>query len=359
MLLRRESVSLEEAVQRLVALQAQEPASPYIALWTRLADFDPADLDRAFADRQVLKASLMRITLHAVHVADYGHFHEAMQPTLRAARLNDARFRVSGLTSSDADGLIPELLDFTAHPRSNAEVEAWLDRRLGGLPGRSVWWALRTYGPFVQAPTGGPWTFGARPAYLGAPAVGRTGDPDVALRSLVRRYLRGFGPATVQDIGQFALVHRPRVRSALEALGDELVTLEGPAGTLYDIVNGVLPDENVAAPPRLLPMWDSVLLAYADRSRVLPEAYRRLVTRSNGDVLPTVLVDGRVCGVWRPLESGIEVTAFAPLAEDAWVALTEEARSVRQLLAGRDGSAYRRYGRWWQEMPAADVRLLR
>ncbi len=57
-------------------------------------------------------------------------------------------------------------------------------------------------------------------------------------------------------------------------------------------------------------MWDHVLLAYADRSRVIPPDYRKLVTRSNGDVLPTLLVDGYVAGVWRPVEGGIEATAF-------------------------------------------------
>ena len=52
-------------------------------------------------------------------------------------------------------------------------------------------------------------------------------------------------------------------------------------------------------PPRLLGMWDSVLLAYEDRSRVIPDAHRQHVIRRNGDVLPTVLVDGLVRGVWR------------------------------------------------------------
>ena len=56
-------------------LAAQEAASPYIALWNRVADFDPADLDRAFADRSIVKASLMRMTLHAVDAADYAAFH--------------------------------------------------------------------------------------------------------------------------------------------------------------------------------------------------------------------------------------------------------------------------------------------
>jgi hypothetical protein len=71
LLLRREPVEVAEAVRRVVALQAQEAASPYLALWNRLAPFDPAALDAAFAGQKVIKATLMRITLHAVTAADY------------------------------------------------------------------------------------------------------------------------------------------------------------------------------------------------------------------------------------------------------------------------------------------------
>ena len=82
MLLRRETLDVVEAVRRLVALQAQSAASPYLALWNRLADFDPADLDAAFVDRRVVKASLIRLTLHSVHAEDYPEFHNAMVPSL-------------------------------------------------------------------------------------------------------------------------------------------------------------------------------------------------------------------------------------------------------------------------------------
>ncbi len=65
MLLRRVYREVPDAVHELCALQVQEPASPYIALWNRISGFDPADLDRAFTDRSVVKATLMRMTLHA------------------------------------------------------------------------------------------------------------------------------------------------------------------------------------------------------------------------------------------------------------------------------------------------------
>jgi hypothetical protein len=105
-------------------------------------------------------------------------------------------------------------------------------------------------------------------------------------------------------------------------------------------------------------MWDSVLLAYADRSRIIPPDYRRSVIRQNGDVLPTLLVDGHVAGVWRPVEGGIEATAFHRLPDSVWQGLEAEARRLAALLADRDPGVYRRYSRWWDGLPGAEVLVL-
>lgn len=363
LLLRREPLDAVGAIRRVVALQAQEPASPYVALWNRLAGFDPGDLDRAFASGAVVKASLMRIALHAVVAGDYPAFHEAMQPSLRGSRLHDRRFRQTGLTTADADGLVDDARAFTRQPRTNAEVEAWLAGRPDGGVHERAWWALRTYGPFVHAPTGGPWSFGRRPAYVAAgERRSPPADPEAALRVLARRYLEGFGPASAADLAQFGMLQpRSRVRDALASLVAEgaAVRLHGPDGVeLFDVPGGLLPPEDAPAPPRLMAMWDSVLLAYADRVRVIPPAYRKAIIRSNGDTLPTLLVDGLVAGVWRPVDDGIEATAFHALDDEAWAGLDAEARALRAFLASREPAVYRRYARWWADLPGAEVRVL-
>jgi DNA glycosylase AlkZ-like len=120
-------------------------------LWNRLAAFDPADLDAAFAGHAVVKATLMRITLHAVHADDYPALHSAMLPSLRAARLHDRRYTGSGLSIADADALLPELLEFAARPRGKDEVEELLAARLGDHKPRA-WWALRTFAPLLHVP---------------------------------------------------------------------------------------------------------------------------------------------------------------------------------------------------------------
>ncbi|WP_425832462.1 winged helix DNA-binding domain-containing protein [Streptomyces fractus] len=372
LLLERADVGVEEAVRRAVALQAQAPASPYVALWNRVAGFEPGDLDAVFGGFRAVKSTLMRITLHAVHVDDYRDFRAAVEPTVRGARLGDPRFRVSGLVAEDADGLLPELLRFTQQPRTAAELTSWFTSTSGVVAGDKLVTAcrmLRQYAPLWHAPVAGsPWSYASdkRQLFVAAEAAARPRlrDPEAmeaGLRALIRRYLAGFGPASVADVAQFALVQKGRVRAAL-ALCEDLERLAGPGGeVLYDVPGGVRPDAEVPAPPRLMAMWDSALLAYADRGRVLPPEYRKHVTRVNGDVLPTVLVDGYVSGVWRLAADGdgVEVGAFRPLPEETWEELATEARGVSHLLTQRDSGSYRRYDHWWEKgLPVAEVRVL-
>ncbi|MEO3742247.1 winged helix DNA-binding domain-containing protein [Plantactinospora sp. B5E13] len=389
LLLRREPMTVPDAVRRIVAVQAQEPASPYLALWNRLVGFDPADLDTAFADRVVVRSTLLRGTLHAVHAGDWPAFHTAMAPFLRSARLDDLRFAAAGLTVADADALLPHLATFLARPRTGVEIQEMLASRLadrsdptdqsqpggesppgdqsqpGGrpVPGdrhKWLWWALRTYAPMHHVPTGGPWSYRIPASFVAAPDPLDAPAHADSVRSLVLRYLAGFGPASARDIAQFSLLRTPVLRQAVDALGDRVVRLTGPDGApLFDVPGAPLPPEETPAPPRLLPMWDSVLLGYADRSRVVPPEYRTVITRRNGDVLPTLLVDGRVAGVWRPTPAGVEATAFHRLDEATWEGLAAEARAMVGFLAGRDPAAYRRYGHWWDKgLPGVEVRVL-
>ncbi|MEU8675555.1 winged helix DNA-binding domain-containing protein [Streptomyces sp. NPDC048560] len=361
LLLQRGALSATEAVRRVVAVQAQHAPSPYVALWNRVVDFDPADLDAGFTARSVVKATLMRITLHTVHADDYQAFREAMQPTLYSSRLG-FRFAASGLTPDDGHELVPELLAFADRPRTTVEMKTWLESRLGADKQPGAWWGLRAYAPLHHAPTGGPWSFADRASFVSArtgPVPSGRDTVAPALQALILRYLEGFGPASVLDVAQFAMVRRAPIREALIALGESVEQLEGPGGAvLYDIPGASRPPAHTPAPPRLMAMWDSTLLAYADRSRVIPPDYRRLVIRNNGDVLPTLLVDGYVAGVWRPVDGGIEATAFHELPPAVWDALGAEARSLTAVLAGRDPRVYSRYNHWWAKLPDAEARVL-
>ncbi|TMR99658.1 winged helix DNA-binding domain-containing protein [Nonomuraea basaltis] len=360
LLLRREPLSVADAMHRVMALQAQHAASPYLAMWNRIIDLDPADVDAAFADYTVVKGTLMRMTLHAVHTDDYAAFRDAIEPTMYATHLN-GRFTPAGLTLDAGRALVRDLLEFADQPRTGEELKAWLEPRCGAVSPTGVWAILRSYTPMQRVPTGGPWSFTSRSTYIAArtrPVLDLEASAK-ALEALVLRYLAAFGPATVADIAQFALVQQARVKAALREMDGAVERMEGPDGkAVFDLPGAPRPAEDTAAPPRLMAMWDNTLLAHVDRNRLIPPEYRRLVIRSNGDVLPTLLVDGYVAGVWRPAEGGIEAAAFHDLPGEVWEEFAAEAGALVALLADREPHPYRRYDSWWSKLPGVETRLL-
>ena len=347
----RRPVGVVEAVRSVLALQAQEPAAPYLALWNRIDGFDANDLDRALADGAIVKASLFRFTLHAVDAGDLPWARAAVQSRVRDAGYHDFLDGI-GLTAERVDEILERLSTVMADPHGSADMERVLSEIVpeAGDPAR-LWSALRVVGAFRNAPTTDAWSFGRRPVFL--PCTVAANDERAATAELVRRYLTAFGPATVADLSQFTILKRSALREVVESMAD-MVTVAGPDGAQLIDVNGGGPrpeSEMATLPPRLLGMWDSVLLAYADRSRVIPDEHRPHVIRRNGDVLPTVLIDGLVRGVWRASTDAIEVRALEPLDDTTLAILDNEARDLRRLLADRDPAVFSRFGRWWERLP--------
>jgi hypothetical protein len=67
---------------------------------------------------------------------------------------------------------------------------------------------------------------------------------------------------------------------------------------LFDLPDAPRPPEDVPAPPRFLPEFDSLLLAHKDRTRVIADEHRKSLTTKNLRVKATFLVDGFVAGSW-------------------------------------------------------------
>ena len=78
LLLERRKVGIVGAVERLAGLQAQWAPAPYVGLWTRLDGFRRETLERALLARRIVRAVLMRGTIHLVSLADYGMFGAAV-----------------------------------------------------------------------------------------------------------------------------------------------------------------------------------------------------------------------------------------------------------------------------------------
>ena len=289
LLLERRKLGVQQAVERLCAIQAQWPQSPYIGLWSRLTDFKKEQLTRALAQHRVVKTQLFRITLHITSARDYPSFFAVWGPA--------ARDRTPGVTQAKLEELSRRVRAVALkRPLIQDEVEELAGDEMGGFR-----WRTRTLTPLVHLPPGGTWGHYGRTQLRAMEAVLGVDlpPPDDAAERLVRSYLAAFGPATQEDILRFAGVRVGDIRAGLERV--ELRRFRDERGRLLlDVPRAPLPDGDEPAPVRFLPKWDSSILGYAppERTRILPEKYRATVIRKNGDVLPTVLVDGFVSATW-------------------------------------------------------------
>lgn len=347
LLLGRSRLDPVAATEAIAGLQAQEPASPYLALWTRLHDFDPDAVSRALRSRELVKATLGRSTLHIVSAADYRASVTALLAVTRSKWMQERR----GLPVRRS---LPELtessLAFAAEPRSNVELRDHAGTLGEPVAADELWRRIRRYGAYVHVPGADTWAFGRRPQLVAARTwlTGPEPDETMALEHIVRSHLRAFGPSRLADIAQWSGLAIRSLRRGLERIKDLAVHEDARGRALFDLPGMPLPDPGTTAPPRLLPMWDETLLAYAERERVLPERYRKRVIVKGGDVLPTFTVDGYVAGLWwaEAIDDQLPrilLEPFAPLAPADLEALEAEGEALARILAPREPDVYRRY----------------
>lgn len=298
MLLERASLPVLDAIERVAGLQAQLPNPPYIGLWTRLQAFRREELTGLIENRRAVRATMMRSTLHLMTASDYILSRLALQPALTRAMHG---FFGARAKSIDVDQILAAARAYVQEqPRTFVEIRAYLTELFSAIDPALLAYAVRAHLPLVQIPPGGVWGFGGSPAHaeasawLGCPLVA----PIEGLRSLVLRYLAAFGPATVKDIQTWSGL--PRLQDVIKELRPQLSTFRDEQGhELFDLPDSPRPSESISAPVRFLPEFDNLLLAHADRGRVMPDKYRTSVFLTVGRVRATFLVGGFVCGTWK------------------------------------------------------------
>ena len=341
LLLDRASIGIVAAVERLAALQAQWAPSPYIALWSRLRDFRREKLWSAIERHQVIRARLMRGTLHLVSARDFYAYAVATQDLQRGAwnRLQVGR-------GVDPKRVAALAIAFAREPRPKEEVLEHIEGRIGGKLGGPfnwlVWRFVSAHADLVTAPPGGHWEYGGTDApYVAARhwiARGERPSEEAALETLVRRFLAAFGPATVADVAKFAGQAPPRIRPTLERIAPKLRTFSDEEGRLlYDLPRAPRPDGGLSAPVRFLPRYDELLISYQHRDRVIAPVHRHAVYTKNAIVEAVVMVDGFAAGTWSLVraknDAVLRIAPFARIAPRDRVAVEAEGETLLQFLA--------------------------
>ncbi len=333
MLLERADAMPLDAVEQLVGIQAQFAKAPFIALWSRLKGFRREDLARLFTDRKLVRATLMRATLHSMSAADYARFRAALQSSLATAvaGLGD---RAKGI---DADRVAQAGEQFFR--RAPGDFEA-LREALSkeGLEGdvRAMAYLVRTRVPLVQVPDGGAWSFAAGGTFaLAESFLGRPVDTEARLSDFVLRYLKAYGPASVADAQTWSGLKS--LKGTFEELRPKLTVFQDERGReLFDLPGAPRPPADTPAPARFLPDFDVLLLGHADRTRVISDEHRKRISTKNLLVLATFLVDGEVAGTWKAEKrkgiAELSIEPFIKLKKGARAELEAEGERLLKFL---------------------------
>ena len=300
-LLERHAGTLEQEVEHLVGMQAQNPLDPYYALRSRLERFDPDALATKVEGCAMVRGGFMRGTIHLFSTDDFFRVHPVTANVMRRV-FNSTQF-AKDCAGLDTDELLMrgrELLE--DQPRTRAAIASALADVYPDRVATSLAHAVTYLSPLVQVPPRGVWGKTGPAAWAYAPSyLGRSYSAGQPMAELAIRYLRAFGPAAVKDMRVWSGL--TGLRDVFEELRPDLVTFRGESGTeLFDLPDAPRPDPETPAPPRLLPEYDNVLLGHADRSRFFPR---------EGPTPPgwvgSVLVDGVYAGHWKHGEGRIHV----------------------------------------------------
>jgi hypothetical protein len=274
----------------------------------------------------------MRATLHAVSASDFRSFRPAVQPVLSAAFAGVNKRITGGVEVDEVLPVARSLLEES--PRTFNELRALLSERFPDVNHRGLGYAARTHLPLTMVPTDDRWAF-PRDAQFALAECDDAASPS----DLVRRYLAAFGPASATDVQTWSGLKG--AAEVLEAM-DGLERFSVGRRTLFDLPDAPRPDADVPAPVRFLPEFDNLVLAHADRTRLLDDDHRPLVVTKNLRVKATFLVDGRVAGVWKVARSGkravLTLEPFKRLRKAATKELETEAEALLRFVEEDAGS---------------------
>lgn len=364
-LLARTDEPVAAVVDQLLGVQAQNPWSPFLALWSRVEGFTTGDLDALLLERAVVRIAAMRSTVHLVTARDAPLLAELARPAIaRELRANERRRASADATDLDALVEVAGAL-LRERPRLTTDLGALLAERWPAAHPQDLAAFARALLPLVQVTPRGLWrrsaatTWTTLDAWL--PEVVAAGedlaDPTAraaALERVVLRYLAAFGPATPADVQAWSGL--TGLTPVLERLRERLVVLTAaparPGGrprTLLDLPDAPRPDPGTPAPARLLPDFDNLWLAHAQRTRVIDDAHRQALRSRDGRLLAAALVDGRIRASWtldrvaegrgagRRTTATLTLTPLDPLtAAEADELVAEAERAVRFLADDAD-----------------------
>ncbi|MFF7993747.1 winged helix DNA-binding domain-containing protein [Kitasatospora xanthocidica] len=337
---------VEDVADAVVGLHATDAATVYLSACARLTGPSAAEVDRAlYEDVSLVKLLSMRRTIFAVTEGFAPYVSAAAARAIavkeRATLLKHLRDHAEGwderrLAETEREVLAAlarrgeattkELGDDVPQLRETMLMSAGKAYEAKQSVGSRLLRLLASDGHVRRCRPRGSWLSSSYPWAL-VPQW-----PDVPVREakaeVVRRWLAGYGPATVEDVKWWTGWTLGDVRTALADLGAQDVELAGGAAAL------VLPGDDAPVPEpepwaALLPALDPAVMGWRGRDWYLrPEDVPSLFDRA-GNSGPTVWWCGEVVGGWAQRADGELVwRLFRDVGAEAERAVAAEAERL-------------------------------
>jgi hypothetical protein len=326
-------VNVADVVQRICGLHATSPTTPYLSLFARLSGFRIKDLD----DELYVKKSMGRIRCvrKTIYIFPVEFMPVAYAATKRVMGLNSFNYcKHMGVTEDDYRTLSKKAMRLLkAKPMTTPQVRKAIGTDLHvssvlnlmcdrGLlaRGKPAGWRSNqhTYYPFVD--------------YY--PGVRLDSVPEgEAVADLVRHYLSAFGPVTENDIAWWTGLNKGEVREALRVLEKE-IAVEDDMVMFRDDLELLKTISAGGQTVNLLPSLDPYVMGYKDRGRYLDKEHYGFVFDRSGNSTSTIVVDGRIAGVWDLDGRQVKLFLFNDVKKDTLVKICWKARDIGRSMIG-------------------------
>ena len=332
--------NLLEAVEAVHGIQAQIAAHAVFAVAQRVDRTTQTEIDHAlWTERTLIKTWAMRGTVHWLPVTEEPTFVSGMR-VIREPFF-ESWWRQEGVSPDQVAGLYSAVLDaLAACPMTRQEVATAVVPVIGDWAEPyllSSWGAgfkrMCQVGLLVFGPSrGNNVTFARRDHWTDQPMIE---DRDAALVELMRRYVRSFGPVTMQDTAYWIGAYQRDVKPYWERLWPELTPVDVGGETRYVLttdLDDLTEMESAKLPVRLVPAFDPLLLAYRDKAQLLDMRFHKRIYGAAAWVYPAVLIDGWVAGAWKYERKArhviITVEPFRKITKTAQKAIQREAEHL-------------------------------
>ena len=319
-------------------VQAQIMSAAQLQLWARNHAITPAIVnDALLISRTLVKTSLMRQTLHLVP-ADEFPLYIAAQKKRRVGTVltRMAKFKITREEAEEMSGLILDFLKAGPAPRVAiaAAVRPKVSKRIHKWMEES-WSMVRlpiAEGQICYGPGEGNQAMFIRTDQWLPPM--RPVDEETAQKELFRKYLRAYGPATLNDFSHWCGISMPAVKALRLLLDSEIAEYNGLL-LLREDIKALQADAAGLNSVHLLPYFDVYLLAHRLKEHFLNAKFYKRVYRDQGWISPVVLINGEIAGVWSHKLSRkaveIEIELFARVGPRTRKQIKGRARQLADL----------------------------